>query len=456
MNKKILISLVFFAFLINIVSAGYWEESYNVDLVNYFKLDEGSGSTVIDAHENINGTQTNANQGVAGKINTAYNLSASDSAYISYPNDFQNSDNLGSFSFWWYTEKEACSNSPLWSSSRSGASELIRVFPTSSCQMQIQHYENPGGINDAVNGNVTFANDTWYYVVFQSDGSDWYLYVNGYPANLSIAVGSNTGAWLNDLSSVQSVGFGREFIGTANYGNVYLDEVAYWSRVINNTEILNIYNEGYGISYNQTVPAGSPNITLNSPPNNYVSSSSSIIFNVTVTDQIKVDNVSIYLDGVLNETNSSGINGTYLFSKSFLDGSYNWSIIAWNNNSLNNTSFTRDFIIDTIDPSIDVDSPQGQLDYLIQDYNMTLNFTATDNNLEDCVWIYNGSSTIIPCSNDTLTTYYFNYEVGENNGTLFVNDSAGRSNTYAVNWTYSVLENFVNYSEVTFETATED
>ena len=54
---------------------------------------------------------------------------------------------------------------------------------------------------------------------------------------------------------------------------------------------------------------------LNSPSNNQSVASQSVSLNTTVQDS-NVKQVSLYLDGTLNEVNTSGINATYVREKS--------------------------------------------------------------------------------------------------------------------------------------------
>ncbi len=91
-----------------------------------------------------------------------------------------------------------------------------------------------------------------------------------------------------------------------------------------------------------------PELTLNSPMNDTNSSSRTFNFNATIYDDLNVTNVSLYLDGALNETNSSGVNGTYVFTKTVSTGTHNWSILAFDNNSASNQSETRFFTSDMV------------------------------------------------------------------------------------------------------------
>ena len=72
-------------------------------------------------------------------------------------------------------------------------------------------------------------------------------------------------------------------------------------------------------------PSG-PEVTLNSPIDNYNSSEPIIIFNCTASDDLNLTNVTLYGNWTgtwqANETNSSGINDTdYLFTKTINPGS---------------------------------------------------------------------------------------------------------------------------------------
>ncbi len=289
-----------------------------------------------------------------------------------------------------------------------------------------------------------------------------------------------------------------------------------------------------------------PNVTLNSPIDNYNSSSSDITFNCSASDDSNLINVSLYIDGVINETNSSGINNTnYIFTKTLSDGSYNWTCEATNdinltttasyrdfsidttpliqfetptypNNTNTNTNYlpinvsltetyfdnvtfylynstdlnrsitfsnstrdynftgltdgtyylnatiwtttnqhnsteTRKYSIDTILPLINVTSPTGTYNYLYENYNLTLNLTATDANLDTCWFNYNGTNTTLGCVSATLGSYYFNYEKNMNNLTIYANDTSGHLNSSLISWNYLLLLHNETYASSTLE-----
>lgn len=74
-----------------------------------------------------------------------------------------------------------------------------------------------------------------------------------------------------------------------------------------------------------------PTITYNAPANATNSTNNFMLFNATVTDiGGGISNVTLYLNGTLISSNTSGYNGTYLFNVTTANGDNNWSINATN------------------------------------------------------------------------------------------------------------------------------
>ncbi len=182
-----------------------------------------------------------------------------------------------------------------------------------------------------------------------------------------------------------------------------------------------------GDEENSTIP---PSITLISPENYYNFSTGSIQLETTVTDDLQVENVSLYLNGIINQTDTSQINGTYYFDLTLEDGDYNWSINACDNESNCVNSSIRYFLIDTIPPVVNITFPEDNGMYNYQfDY---VNFTATDTNLEICQYSLNGGDyVIIPCD-ENITGITF--DEGWNEFQIDANDSAGNSDQKVINF----------------------
>jgi len=208
-------------------------------------------------------------------------------------------------------------------------------------------------------------------------------------------------------------------------------------------------------TFNQTVSP--PVVLLNSPVDTFNSTSSTVVFNVSVnvSDTLTLINVSLFLDGVINETNTSGFTNTeYIFTKTFGDGNHNWSIIAYNNLSQNTTSATRIFSVDTTPGIIiTVENPNATLDYGRLGFNETLNVTFTDFDLDTCWYDYNGTNITIPaCSSAIKNSIPFILEDGNFNMTLYANDSFGTENNTFISWEYKVFEINRTFEDSVFET----
>jgi len=98
--------------------------------------------------------------------------------------------------------------------------------------------------------------------------------------------------------------------------------------------------------------------------------------------------------------------------------------------------------IDMNAPSINVENPNGTLNYGKIGANETLNITFTDTNLDSCWYNYNGTNISIDgCVSGVKNSTKFLLESGNTNMTIYSNDTIGNLNTTVHNWEYSVIEN---------------
>ena len=85
-------------------------------------------------------------------------------------------------------------------------------------------------------------------------------------------------------------------------------------------------------------------------------STSSLSLNATARD-LTVQNVTLYVNDTLNESNTSGVNGQYRFTRTFADGNYTWSVRAGDLVNRTNQSGSRWFLVDTLRPAVTIRSP---------------------------------------------------------------------------------------------------
>ena len=186
---------------------------------------------------------------------------------------------------------------------------------------------------------------------------------------------------------------------------------------------------------------------------NFTTSTNNFVGTATnASSGILLTNVSFHVNGIINQTNTSGITGNYNFSLTTEDGDYNWTIKAFGNDSIqyNASNGTLDFTIDTSPPEINITSPTGQINSHSIGDPLFLNWTVLDLNLDSCWYDYNGTNITVACLDNTTT---FNTEENNQNLTFYANDTFGNENSETTSWTYAFLETGVDFTFNVSETS---
>ena len=142
----------------------------------------------------------------------------------------------------------------------------------------------------------------------------------------------------------------------------------------------NPFNNGTSSTMNFTVDTQPPSVTLNSPNNLSIFNVSSVSFNFTAVDNLSTTlNCSLYMDNMLNLTNSPTSNGTatIITVNSIADGNHTWYVQCKDNAYNAGTSPTRNFMIDTKPPAVTLNSPINLSVFNVS--NVTFSFTPVDN-----------------------------------------------------------------------------
>ena len=161
-----------------------------------------------------------------------------------------------------------------------------------------------------------------------------------------------------------------------------------------------------------TVDTGLPSVSLNLPSDGNSTSSTSIDFNCTASDNIDLANVTLYGNWSgwhANETNSSGINNTnYVFTKTLTHGSYEWNCRACD--SINNCVFAVSnytLTIDTQGPVITWEDPTpDDGDYVGN--NWTYVNVSTDETAVALLEWTNGTGSYNFTMNGANTSFWYN------------------------------------------------
>lgn len=193
-------------------------------------------------------------------------------------------------------------------------------------------------------------------------------------------------------------------------------------------------------------------LTLNSPVNYYNSSSSSITFNASATDEIGVLNLSLFIDGSRNYTLNGGVgqNLSFEVSRILSDGTHNWTAETCDSEKCIINS-NRTLTIDQTKPVINITSPYNSINYHIKGTNLTINWTVSDDNLGSCWWSMNRGITnnSVICLNNNISINITS--INQNNFTLWANDTFGNSNYNYSLWDYKIFQNSISYSNEAIE-----
>lgn len=384
-----------------------WEASIAVDMTACYPLD----SNAEDLTGNHDGTISGAPTSVPAQINNGYSFDGSDDfIYLDTGTDWD--FGTGNFVVNGWFEGFGTSAYPLGMSAQSAtegfyfefasSGAFIRIDQTGSTQLSSTDYTNAGLI----------------MITVQRDGTNVSLWINGtYISSYNNAGNATGNRWT----------FARADYVPRNYHQIQ-DDVAFWKgRALSKTEIEAVFasgSSGYGCKYKFGT---TPRVTLVSPANNSNFSVPDQTFTATVTDEQLVVNVSLKIDGVIVQTNSTGGNGTYSFEESLPEGIGNWSIISYNNQSLPNQSETRTFNVSYSYPVIVLNAPENNSNFTIK--SVLLNYTISDLNPMFRTKIFiDGvleTSDLFP-ANGTYTSGFSNFTNGEHNWSIQVNSTLNK------------------------------
>ncbi|PIN78775.1 hypothetical protein COV14_02155, partial [Candidatus Woesearchaeota archaeon CG10_big_fil_rev_8_21_14_0_10_33_12] len=285
--------------------------------------------------------------------------------------------------------------------------------------------------------------DTWHHITVTAikDGGAAKIYVDG---NEELSFTSSTQAWagyftIGDLRDNRKITF-----------DGIIDEV----RLSNTVRSASWINASYltmadvFITYEQEESGTIPIVTLESPPENYISAAD-ITFNATVTDDYNLVNCSLWHNSTsiwhLNQTqiiigtsNVTEFNLTNLENVAFV-----WNIQCFDNESQAGWgSENRTVIVDVSPPSVTINLPKGTL----ADPTPTLNVTVSDTiGVINTLWynINNGTNVTIcnDCSGEQIK--FLHEAEGSYVVYVYANDSLGHlNNTESSTFTIDMNENY--------------
>ncbi len=355
----------------------------NKNLISYWKFDEPSGEAEDFIGTN-NGTNNDIGFGITGIINDAYNFTGDSYSNITYP-DFTGAIDL-SISMWIKANGEP--NAHLFSDWGSGGNNYIFQTANPGFVVRILNGDGAAGQDSTIDSTARISQNEWTHVVMTRDltTNNMSLYINGI-LNNSGSISLNGGITTNEIYIGRGV---NEFNFTGG-----IDEVGFWDRSLTPLEVTDLYNGGSGLPLRTDIPI------LNSPIDYFNTTDGTINFDATVIDsETDLNNVTLFINDIGIEINTSGIQGEYIFTESFDIQTSVWLIQSCNlNECINSTSRTfthnRTFLEDiwynttsfetaeevfTVNVSANSSLTAVTLDYNGTDYSMTqsgTNWTRT-------------------------------------------------------------------------------
>lgn len=452
-----------------------------LDYTDLYLLHHLNNDLTDSSGNGYHGTWVNAGTNATGQLDNAMKLDGVDDCYTSTAPNSRNS----TIGFWFKPNTvDFMSGDDMIFSKYGGNSDRLQMYMTgtTATRRSIRMFSDTGLTLQS--SKVGFNKDDWYHITLTMGDDGQKLYIDG---KLDSSHAS-TVSWDSISSGDLEIGCG-EYASTRDYEvDVTMDEVFIYDRALSTSEIENIYTRGatrlnltvtnssgseinigysdtflnlgyigdnltynayyendgsnftpelYNVTIDYTTGGGdttNPVVTLNSPTNNQNFTVNPITFNCTAYDIINLTNVSLYIDGVLNETNISGINNTdYIFSKTMSEGNHNWTCEAYDNSSNTHKPTALLFNVNTTLPT-----DSNITNILITDNTCTVSSAFELNGSFDCVGNENCTgSWFFNTSNSAICTIFS----GNKNGTF--NIANGSSYSTTINYVCSVASDYV-------------
>ena len=384
-----------------------WSGDLETNLEYYWSFDEGSGT---NANENVSGTNdmtlVDGASFVAGKVGNAVSFDGSND-YAQTGSVLDITNESFSIGFWYYSGGLAVQEHIFSCLNYNGGPGFGLMHLTNSTWSKFFGVGSTSVIN-----SVTPIG-SWNYRVYTSDTINVKLYENGdFIKQVSNSFTPDGNAKLT---------LGEDSINTpAREWEGKLDEFGIWQRELSQEEITFLYNDGDGVAYDDLISA--PVVTLETPTHNYTNftTTNEVDFECLPVDYVNdIVNVSLWIDNVLNETNTDGLNESSAhFTKIMSEGEHWFYCDVFSN--ISETSTTGSYLLDVnTTPNIQFETPT-YADYSnITNPYIPVNISLTETFFENITFTFD---------NDGAQIEYF-YD----NSTRFINKSFVDGN-----WSYNV------------------
>jgi hypothetical protein len=229
-----------------------WNSPSDLNLVAWWHLDESTGTVYQSASSDINlrfntATGTMGIPGIFG--NYAYKGGTYNTTVASVDTNVDvNALNFnGDFSLNYWVKRNSSTDS--WLPSNMGTNLIYRGYRFALTSGKVQSYFENGALLNTTNGIVP-VNSSWHMItsVYNKTDGRYYVYIdNNFDVNVAFST-SFTYTGLTNRFSLNgwSGGVANSWI---TGGDINIDEVSAWSRVLSTADINALYNFGRGLQY---------------------------------------------------------------------------------------------------------------------------------------------------------------------------------------------------------------
>ncbi len=396
-----------------------FSSSLQEKVVYGWEFNEDSGEAVeVRGRLNSSDFQNGVTRGVSGKLDKANSYNAPSVQYLEFDSfsidDFTADDGAYSVTAWVrpdFEDNEGANRYTIIRQRYSGDDNYALMY-----QYGKWNFKLDGQNNKQIYYNADFTKGDWIFLGMTYDGNgNAKGYINGAEVNSTSGILDMTGTSNMVIGTQQTYGL--------NW-NGSIDQVIFYNDTLTGTDMSNIYNTGTGLEvFDSTPPIPPPTVTLNQPADLYNSSTDSITFNCSATGDYPIDNITLKINSNTYLYNfASVINASIEEAKTLSDGKYNWTCLAYNNESLSDEAANRSLIIDTTAPTLNIEYP---IDSTVYFNDITrINITYSDDNAVTCLYNLNegGGNQSFTCS-DNVTG--INAQSGWNNWTVYITDNFG-------------------------------
>lgn len=306
--NKVLLTLAAITLMLSIVPGAL--AALETNQYVYYSFDDAniSGTTVYDlTSASRDATSSGTTSGVSGIINEDLEWNTANN-YVDTNANFPSGTNGWSISYWF--NADTWNNAPMHFMWDDASSNRIAYSQQISSGNTLKIVTNPGGTGSQVDVSIPSPTNQWYHVVITvSSAGELKVYFDGV-LNGTDATGIST----NSKSTKIRIGHHITLPGGYNFdGNI--DEFGYWQKVLNSTEISELYNSGSGLQYpyvsantNATITA--ENSYTGAPLSNFTAVWNGTTYNTTTaTITLPIDknstslwNISVSADNYFTNT----------------------------------------------------------------------------------------------------------------------------------------------------------